>query len=46
MAYFPYFFPKQAGKGTITVDVKPGQVVDVTYRAPWLVFLPGKMKAA
>jgi hypothetical protein len=46
MAYFPYFFPKQAGKGTIAVNVAPGQVVDVTYRAPWLVFLPGKMKAA
>jgi hypothetical protein len=46
MAYFPYFIPKQAGKGTITVNVAPGQVVDVTYRAPWIVFLPGKMKAS
>jgi len=44
VTYFPYFIPRQAGKGTVTVDVAPGQVVDVTYKAPWVVFFKGKMK--
>ena len=43
-AYFPYVMPRQAGKGSITVDVAQGQIVDVTYKAPWLVFLKGAMK--
>ncbi len=42
-AYFPYFFPKKAGLGELAVEVAPGQVVDVTYKAPWIVFLKGKM---
>ena len=45
-AYFPYFIPKQAGKGTVTVNVAPGQTVDVGYKAPWIVFLKGRMSVA
>ena len=45
-AYFPYFIPRRAGKGKVTVTVAPGQVVEVTYRAPWIMFLPGRMKVS
>lgn len=41
--YFPYIFWKRAGVGEVTVNVADGQVVDVRYEAPWLVFLKGKM---
>ena len=44
--YFPYFIPKQAGKGIVTVNVAPGQTVDVGYKAPWIVFLKGRMSVA
>lgn len=44
--YFPYFIPRQAGKGSITVDVAAGQVVEIGYKAPWFVFLKGKMTAS
>jgi hypothetical protein len=44
--YFPYLIPRKAGKGSITVDVAPGQIVDVSYKAPWLTFLKGKMTAS
>jgi hypothetical protein len=43
VTYFPYMFLPQAGKGTVVVNVNPGQVVHVRYRAPWLVFMSGKM---
>lgn len=43
VTYFPYMFYKEAGKGTATVVVNPGQVVNVKYKAPWLVFMAGKM---
>ncbi|MEQ1702277.1 MAG: hypothetical protein ABMA25_19370 [Ilumatobacteraceae bacterium] len=41
--YFPYFIPRKAGKGTVTVDVAPGQTVNVGYKAPWIVFFKGRM---
>jgi hypothetical protein len=41
--YFPYFIPRQAGKGTVSVNVAPGQTVNVGYKAPWIVFLKGRM---
>lgn len=44
--YFPYLIPSKAGMGTIGVTVNPGQVVNVTYKAPWIVFLKGKMTAS
>ncbi|MDO8391601.1 MAG: hypothetical protein Q7V57_14060 [Actinomycetota bacterium] len=41
--YFPYFIPRKAGKGSITVNVAAGQVVEIGYKAPWVVFFKGKM---
>jgi hypothetical protein len=42
--HFSYLFLKTAGKAVITVTVNPGEVVKVGYKAPWIVFLPGKIK--
>ena len=43
--YFPYLFVmKQAGKGEIEVNVAEGETVNVRYRAPWIVFLAGKLQ--
>ena len=41
--HFPYMLIKEAGKATQSVTVQPGQVVRVAYKAPWLIFLPGKL---
>lgn len=40
--WFRYLYLSEAGDSSVTVDVAPGQVVSVTYVAPWLVFLAGK----
>ena len=40
--YVPYLFYRTMGDNSVSVDVAPGQVVDVQWRAPWLVFLKGK----
>jgi hypothetical protein len=40
--FFRYLF-MNAGKGAVDVDLAPGQVRRFTYRAPWLVFLAGKI---
>ncbi|MDQ6910461.1 MAG: DUF2510 domain-containing protein [Actinomycetota bacterium] len=42
---FKYLIPSDAGANEIDVDVPPGQTVQVRYRAPWLVFLKGKLAA-
>ncbi|MCW2968627.1 MAG: hypothetical protein JWM71_2399 [Solirubrobacteraceae bacterium] len=42
--WFPYFFVFNVGKASTEVSVQEGQTVQVTYKAPWLVFLPGKIK--
>jgi hypothetical protein len=42
--YFPYLIPRQAGSAEVEVSVAEGQTVNVSYRAPWLVFLAGKIK--
>jgi hypothetical protein len=44
--FFPYLFLRQAGAAEIEVAVAEGQTVNVSYRAPWLVFLAGKIKIA
>jgi hypothetical protein len=42
--YFPYMFiMRRAGKAEIDVSVEEGQTVTVRYKAPWLVFLPGRI---
>ena len=43
-AYVPYIFFRTMGDARILVDVGPGQVVNATWSAPWLAFLPGKWK--
>ncbi|MDQ6910468.1 MAG: DUF2510 domain-containing protein [Actinomycetota bacterium] len=43
---FKYLFPSDAGANEIDVDVPSGQTVQVRYRAPWLVFLKGKLSAS
>jgi hypothetical protein len=40
--YFPYLFYRAVGDSSIVVDVAPGQLVTVQWKAPWLVFLKGK----
>ena len=41
--YVPYLFFPTMGDNSVTVDVPPECVIDVTWNAPWLVFLLGKM---
>lgn len=42
--HFPYLLMKTCGKANTTVDVAPGQVVKLSYKAPWVLFLGGKLK--
>lgn len=42
VAYCPYLFFRRMGEAAIVIDVLPGQVVQASWSAPWLVFLPGK----
>lgn len=41
--HFPYLMIRTAGKAVTNVNVAPGQVVRLAYKAPWLIFLPGKL---
>ena len=44
--YFPYMWVmRRAGAATINVNVAEGQTATVRYRAPWLIFLSGKIRA-
>ena len=43
-AYVPYLFFRFMGDARVLVDVGPGQVVQATWSAPWLAFLPGSWK--
>ncbi len=43
-AWVPYLFITRMGHRSVTVDVPPGSVVRVRWRAPWLVFLAGKIE--
>ena len=40
--YCPYLFYRYMGDSSVPVDVPPGGVVHVSWRAPWLAFLGGK----
>jgi hypothetical protein len=44
--HFPYLFIKEAGRNATTVNVQPGQTVRVSYKAPWIVFMKGKLQVA
>ena len=41
----PYFLPSRVGPADATVDVAPGQVVEMEYRSPLIVFLKGALGA-
>ena len=41
---FKYLFMSYAGANDVDVVVPPGEAVVITYRAPWLVFLKGKLQ--
>lgn len=42
--YFPYLYLRKAGRNQVEVTLQEGQTVNVSYKAPWLVFLKGKMR--
>ncbi|HEX2578136.1 MAG TPA: DUF2510 domain-containing protein [Aquihabitans sp.] len=44
--WVPYLFLTRMGRNGAIVDVPPGGVVQVTWRAPWLVFFQGKIGVA
>ncbi|HEV2310174.1 MAG TPA: hypothetical protein VGU73_06590 [Acidimicrobiia bacterium] len=44
--FFRYLWIMDAGPGELQVDVPAGGVRRVSYRAPWLVFLNGKISAS
>jgi hypothetical protein len=44
--FFKYLFMKEAGPAETTVTVPEGGTANVTYKAPWLVFLKGKISTA
>lgn len=44
--FFRYLWIMDAGPAEAQVDVTDGSVRRVTYRAPWLVFLRGKIAVA
>jgi hypothetical protein len=39
----PYVFPRRAGRADYTVDVAPGQFVELEYRAPMFSFSRGAL---
>ena len=45
-AWVPYLFFTTMGRNGAVVDVPPGATVQVRWRAPWLVFLQGKVTVA
>ena len=40
--YFRYLYLSRAMESSTTVSVGPGQVVQLLWKARWLLFLPGK----
>lgn len=43
--FFKYF-GVPCGKSSNSVNVAPDGVVTVTYKAPWIIFLPGRVQIA
>lgn len=41
--FFPYLFVKECGVTDVDVDVPAGSTVPIEYKAPWLVFLAGRV---
>ena len=43
--HVPYFLPPKMGPADATVDVRPGQVAELEYKAPMWAFSPGSLGA-
>lgn len=43
--HVPYFLPSKLGAADATVDVRPGQVAELEYKAPMWAFSPGSLGA-
>lgn len=43
--HIPYFLPPKVGVADLPVMVQPGQVVELEYRAPMIVFMSGSLGA-
>ena len=41
--FFKYLFLREACAAETSVDVPEGAVVPITYKAPWLILLPGRI---
>ena len=41
---FPYLFGKRMGANSIELDLAPGQIRRIRYRAPFLVFMKGRIQ--
>lgn len=41
--YVPYFFPPRLGPADVAVDVQPGQIVRLEYRAPLVSWVKGSL---
>jgi hypothetical protein len=42
----PYFLPPRLGPADASVDVRPGQVAELEYKAPLFAFSPGSLGIA
>jgi hypothetical protein len=43
--YFRYLYLPRAMESSTSINVGPGQVVEMLWKARWLIFLPGKWSA-
>jgi hypothetical protein len=44
--WVPYLFFTRMGANSVSFQVGPGDVAEVTWRAPWLTLLPGSIRTA
>jgi hypothetical protein len=44
--FVPYMFFTRMGANSVTFQVGPGDVAEVTWKAPWMTLLPGKITTA
>jgi hypothetical protein len=42
--WFKYFWFLPIGRAEMVVNVPPGGAIDLEYKHPWIVFLPGKLQ--
>jgi len=44
--WVPYMFFSRMGANSVSFQIAPGDVAEVSWRAPWLTLLPGRMDTA